>query len=171
MIAPSQDLGLSKRGDGCAARRPTFPFRSDEAASRAVGAASPDRCLFSPGFQMVKKYLVTGCAGFIASRVADLLLETGHCVVGVDNLNDAYDPRLKQWRLAVFSRTRASASIGWTSPTGRAWRPFSAGRGVRRPRLDREKPYSAVVNLAARAGVRPSVENPWVYYQANWTAR
>ena len=49
---------------------------------------------------MTKRYLVTGCAGFIASRVTELLLDAGHVVVGVDNLNDAYDPRLKHWRLA-----------------------------------------------------------------------
>ena len=49
---------------------------------------------------MPERYLVTGCAGFIASQVAgNCSLEAGHAVVGVDNLNDAYDPRLKQWRL------------------------------------------------------------------------
>ena len=45
-------------------------------------------------------YLLTGVAGFIAARVAEFLLAGGHTVVGVDNLNDAYDVRLKQWRLA-----------------------------------------------------------------------
>ncbi|MBM4029119.1 MAG: NAD-dependent epimerase/dehydratase family protein [Planctomycetes bacterium] len=45
-------------------------------------------------------YLLTGVAGFIASEVAGFLLADGHTVVGVDNLNDAYDVRLKQWRLA-----------------------------------------------------------------------
>ena len=46
------------------------------------------------------RYLVTGAAGFIGWKVAELLLEAGHTVVGVDNLNDAYDVRLKHWRLA-----------------------------------------------------------------------
>ena len=45
------------------------------------------------------RYLVTGCAGFIASRVCEMLLEDGHEVVGMDSLNDAYDVRLKHWRL------------------------------------------------------------------------
>jgi len=45
-------------------------------------------------------YLVTGVAGFIASKVAEFLLVDGHSMVGVDNLNDAYDVRLKHWRLA-----------------------------------------------------------------------
>ena len=44
--------------------------------------------------------LVTGCAGFIGSKVAALLLDQGHEVVGIDNVNDAYDVRLKEWRLA-----------------------------------------------------------------------
>src|SRR3970282_1322890 len=46
--------------------------------------------------------LVTGCAGFIGWRVSERLLREGHSVVGVDNLNDAYDVRLKEWRLAQF---------------------------------------------------------------------
>ena len=47
----------------------------------------------------MSSYLVTGAAGFIASRVVQLLLEDGHQVIGLDNLNDAYDVRLKNWRL------------------------------------------------------------------------
>ena len=45
------------------------------------------------------RVLVTGCAGFIGWKVTELLLRDGHTVVGVDNLNGAYDPRLKQWCL------------------------------------------------------------------------
>ena len=48
---------------------------------------------------MSKKYLVTGAAGFIASQVCSQLLDQGNQVVGVDNLNDYYDVRLKEWRL------------------------------------------------------------------------
>ena len=61
----------------------------------------------------MSRYLVTGAAGFIGSKVAELLLSQGHEVVGVDNLNDAYDVRLKDWRLSrllglsSFSFTRA----------------------------------------------------------------
>ena len=47
----------------------------------------------------MQTYLVTGAAGFIASKVAEQLLDRGDAVVGVDNLNDAYDVRLKEWRL------------------------------------------------------------------------
>ena len=70
---------------------------------------------------MPQRYLVTGCAGFIASKVAQLLLEAGHAVVGVDNLNDAYDPRLKHWRLDQLQSRKPSVSIPWTSPTAMLW--------------------------------------------------
>ena len=50
----------------------------------------------------MSKYLVTGAAGFIASRVCEALLDEGHQVVGVDNLNDAYDPRIKEYRLNLL---------------------------------------------------------------------
>ncbi len=45
------------------------------------------------------RYLLTGVAGFIAARVADILLDEGHSIVGVDNMNDAYDVRMKEYRL------------------------------------------------------------------------
>jgi UDP-glucuronate 4-epimerase len=109
---------------------------------------------------MAERYLLTGCAGFIASKVADRLLEAGHMVVGVDNLNDAYDPRLKQWRLAQL-QPRKNFRFHHLDITDRAalGRLFAAGGA--------QPPFDAVLNLAARAGVRPSVGNPWIYYQAN----
>jgi nucleoside-diphosphate-sugar epimerase len=124
---------------------------------------------------MVKKYLVTGCAGFIAARVSQMLLEAGEVVVGIDNLNDAYDPRLKLWRLA---RLRPYPRFHFTqldiedpqaveqlfaADAG----PAGAGGPDRFPAEAAEKPYAAVVNLAARAGVRASVENPRAYYRTN----
>jgi nucleoside-diphosphate-sugar epimerase len=109
---------------------------------------------------MTTRYLLTGCAGFIASKVTELLLEAGHTVVGVDSLNDAYDPRLKQWRLAQL-QPRKNFRFHHLDITDRAaLEPLFARSGS-------EPPFAAVVNLAARAGVRPSVVNPWVYYQAN----
>ena len=117
---------------------------------------------------MKKCYLVTGCAGFIGSRVARLLLDGGHLVVGVDNINDAYDPRLKEFRLAGlqsdtgfrFERLDITdqAALEGLFEAGGDW---PAGEEVQ------QRPFSAVVNLAARAGVRPSVENPRVYFQVN----
>lgn len=117
---------------------------------------------------MVTRYLVTGCAGFIASKVTELLLEAGHLVVGVDNLNDAYDPRLKQWRLARLE-PRVNFRFQKLDITDRAALEELFEADVRSPETHelQQRPYSAVINLAARAGVRPSVENPRVYYQAN----
>lgn len=107
------------------------------------------------------RYLVTGSAGFIGARVCELLLEDGHEVVGVDNLNDAYDVRLKQWRLE-----RLQARDGFShnhldicdlaSLKELVARQHGTGDGI-----------AAVLNLAARAGVRQSVENPWIYLDTN----
>lgn len=105
---------------------------------------------------MPHRYLVTGCAGFIASKVAELLLEAGHEVVGVDNLNDAYDPRLKQWRLARLKPR-----------PGFAFHALDITDREALEQLFNGEKFSAVLNLAARAGVRPSVANPWIYFQAN----
>jgi UDP-glucuronate 4-epimerase len=115
-----------------------------------------------------KCYLVTGCAGFVASKVTELLLEAGHLVVGVDNVNDAYDPRLKQWRLAQL-QPHANFRFHRLDITDRAALEELFEAGGSGPEADdlEQRPFSAVVNLAARAGVRPSVENPRVYYQAN----
>ncbi len=104
-------------------------------------------------------YLVTGAAGFIASKVAEVLLDAGHLVVGVDNLNDAYDVRLKKWRLGQL-QARSGFEFHLLDVTDRASLEdvvFSKHR------------FDAVINLAARAGVRQSVENPWVYVDTNVT--
>ena len=117
---------------------------------------------------MPKRYLVTGCAGFIASRVSEMLLDAGHLVVGVDDLNEAYDPRLKQWRLARLT-PRRNFRFQQTDITDRAALTALFAADADSPHRDglEQRPYSAVVNLAARAGVQPSVENPWVYVQTN----
>jgi nucleoside-diphosphate-sugar epimerase len=107
----------------------------------------------------MNRCLLTGAAGFIGSRVAELLLDDGNEVVGVDDLNDAYDVRLKQWRLAKLRR-RSSFEFRELDISDRAGlcELFNSEHGAG---------FSAVVNLAARAGVRQSVENPWVYIQTN----
>jgi UDP-glucuronate 4-epimerase len=109
----------------------------------------------------VGQYLVTGVAGFIASKVAELLLADGHTLVGVDNLNDAYDIRLKQWRLAQLDG-RPGFEFHHLDITDRN-RLLSLWQS-RGP-----QPFDAVVHLAARAGVRYSVENPWIYFDTNIT--
>ena len=116
----------------------------------------------------MKRYLVTGCAGFIGSKVAELLLDDGHLVVGIDNINDAYDPRLKRWRLEQLTR-RAGFRFQQLDITDQVSleKLFEADARTDDEADVDQRPYSAVINLAARAGVRPSVENPWIYFQAN----
>ena len=103
-------------------------------------------------------YLITGVAGFIASKVTELLLAEGSSVVGVDNLNHAYDVRLKDWRLAQLS-----------GQAGFEFHRLDIAQKDRLEALFQTRPFDAVINLAARAGVRQSVEDPWVYYETNVT--
>jgi UDP-glucuronate 4-epimerase len=108
----------------------------------------------------METYLVTGAAGFIASRVIEILLDSGHNVVGVDNMNDAYDVRMKEYRLKNLIQ-RPNFSFFLSDISDR--KSFDAKS------LLRQQSFSAVINLAARAGVRQSVENPWVYVDTNLT--
>jgi UDP-glucuronate 4-epimerase len=107
----------------------------------------------------MSRYLVTGAAGFIGARLAALLMEQGHQVVGIDNLNNAYDVRLKQWRLqSLQARTGFAFSRGDISDRVAIETLWNKHDGAG---------FDAVINLAARAGVRQSVENPYVYVETN----
>lgn len=109
--------------------------------------------------------LVTGAAGFIGAKVAQLLLEAGHTVTGVDNLNEAYDIRIKHWRLQRL-REYAGFTFLQEDISDRQFLDRLSPAGARE---SSDPPYQAVINLAARAGVRQSVENPWVYVDTNIT--
>jgi len=103
-------------------------------------------------------YLLTGAAGFIAFRVAEFLLEAGNTVYGLDNLNDAYDVRLKYYRL---DRLKKSPNFH-----------FKHDDIGERERIDvwtdwLPENVAGVINLAARAGVRTSLIDPWVYVNTN----
>ncbi len=100
--------------------------------------------------------LLTGCAGFIGARTAELLLESGHQVVGIDNLNDYYDVRIKEYRLSDLRKNPDFTfhAIDIENVFGLE-DIFSAHR------------FDAVINLAARAGVRASIETPHVYLSTN----
>ena len=101
--------------------------------------------------------LVTGAAGFIGSHVAGALLDRGERVVGLDNLNDYYDPALKRARLE-----RLQAREGFAFHKADAHMADSVNAVVDRyPEMDR------MIHLAAQAGVRYSLENPWAYIDAN----
>jgi UDP-glucuronate 4-epimerase len=100
-------------------------------------------------------YLVTGAAGFIGSRLSEILLEEGHAITGVDNLNNAYDIRMKEYRLR-----KLQVIPGFT---------FNKLDISDRASVEGLPVFDAVINLAARAGVRASVENPWLFYETNLT--
>ena len=124
-------------------------------------------------------YLVTGVAGFIASKVAEQLLAAGHQVVGVDNLNDYYDVRLKDYRLSrllgagiweLGSDPKVSGFRSQVSGLTHGNFTFHALDIENIAALDAlfaTHKFDAVVNLAARAGVRYSMENPFVYLSTN----
>jgi len=100
-------------------------------------------------------YLVTGAAGFIGARTTEFLIKDGHTVVGIDNMNDAYDPRMKEYRLR-----KMQAMPGFN---------FHQQDISDKSIIDQFKneKFDGVINLAARAGVRYSVENPWVFVESN----
>ena len=105
------------------------------------------------------RYLVTGAAGFIASVVSQKLLDSGAEVVGIDNLNHAYDVRMKEYRLEKLKDNPGFSFLKLDVSD--------------RSLLDNDqligKDFKAVVNLAARAGVRDSLEDPWIYQETNAT--
>ena len=102
-------------------------------------------------------YLVTGAAGFIGARTSELLIKDGHTVTGIDNLNEAYDPRMKDYRLQ-----RLQSMDGFT---------FHKLDISDKSIVDRfmGQKFDGIINLAARAGVRASVDNPWVFVESNVT--
>jgi UDP-glucuronate 4-epimerase len=104
----------------------------------------------------MQKILVTGAAGFIGHNLSKRLLMAGRTVIGLDNLNDYYDPNLKKARLAELL----------AFPTFRHAHFDMADRGLME-QLFRKEQFDAVVNLAAQAGVRYSLLNPHSYVDTN----
>jgi len=116
-------------------------------------------------------YLVTGAAGFIGFHLARRLLERGDEVVGVDSINDYYDPRLKLARLAELGVGAEEAERGLEAPSSR-YPAFRFRRASLEDRAAMEAIFAAhrfdrVCNLGAQAGVRYSLENPRAYVEAN----
>jgi len=104
----------------------------------------------------MKKVLVTGVAGFIANRTAEFLLDEGIEVVGIDNMNDYYDIRLKQFRLQALEGKPGFHFIKIDIEDTKAL-----------DQLFNDHKFDAIINLAARAGVRYSMENPDIYMTTN----
>ena len=100
--------------------------------------------------------VVTGAAGFIGSQVSQQLLEQGCKVIGIDNLNDYYDVRIKEWRLALLDN----------HPNFVFYRADIENLDAIRIIFNLHRPED-VINLAARAGVRYSIENPHIYMTTN----
>ncbi len=105
----------------------------------------------------MSNYLVTGAAGFIGARTSEMLIEMGHTVTGIDNMNDAYDPRMKEYRLR-----KLEAKPGFTFVKA----DISEKSVIDHPAM---RNFDGVINLAARAGVRFSVDNPWIFLESNIT--
>lgn len=109
---------------------------------------------------MMAAYLLTGVAGFIGSRVTQFLLDAGHVVYGIDNINDAYDVRLKVYRLGKLEGQEGFHYQKWDI----------SEKSI----IDRLKEWlpdqvDGVINLAAWAGTRLSLSNPWIYIDTNLT--
>ena len=102
------------------------------------------------------KVLVTGAAGFIGFHLSQRLLGRGDEVVGIDNLNDYYPVALKRARLAELAPESRFRFI-----------PMDIADRKALPELFGAEKFDAVVNLAAQAGVRYSIENPWAYVDSN----
>ncbi|MDR1631533.1 MAG: NAD-dependent epimerase [Dysgonamonadaceae bacterium] len=117
------------------------------------------------------KILVTGTAGFIGFYVAQRLLEAGHEVVGLDNINDYYDVRLKYARLQETGITENQIEYGRFTQSGK----YPKYRFIRLDlearalveKLFAEEKFDRVCHLAAQAGVRYSIENPYAYVDSN----
>lgn len=105
------------------------------------------------------RLLITGCAGFIGARTTQLALDSGYEVVGIDNLNDYYDIRVKQHRLKPL-----------LAHEGFRFLEIDIENGEALDKVFADHSFDAVVNLAARAGVRASIESPHIYMRTNTVA-
>ena len=104
--------------------------------------------------------LVTGCAGFIGNKVSEILLNDGNQIFGIDNLNSSYDISLKKYRL---NNLNLNSNFNFFELDISNYKSiekniFNPSKNIR---------FDIIINLAARAGVRQSVENPWDYYESN----
>lgn len=106
----------------------------------------------------MKKILVTGSAGFIGFHTVVRLIKEGYKVMGIDDMNNHYDPLLKQKRLD-FLKSHYKDSFQFQKLDIRNKKKIK--------NLLKKETYHAVINLAARPGVRASIINPWVYFETN----
>lgn len=100
------------------------------------------------------KVLVTGGAGFIGSHLVERLLAGGHSVAIVDDFNDYYDPKIKRANISTVAKDIAVHDVDLRD-------------GGKVPSLFKKEKFEAIFHLAARAGVRPSIQQPQLYYDTN----
>src|SRR5947209_19345652 len=100
------------------------------------------------------RILVTGGAGFIGSHLVEALLGNGHQVEILDDFNDFYDPQLKRANISSFAKDIAVHDVDLRD-------------GERVAKVFRNEKFDAIFHLAARAGVRPSIQQPQLYYDTN----
>lgn len=105
----------------------------------------------------MSNYIVTGAAGFIGSRVSQLLIEEGHSVIGIDNMNDAYDVRIKEFRLKPLM---ALERFTFYKKDIADWEEMKAI-------AESSSQIDGIINLAARAGVRASTTVPFTMLNSN----
>lgn len=105
---------------------------------------------------MALKYLVTGCNGFIGSAITEQLINSGHYVVGIDDNNDYYDVRLKVYRLNRLERHKSFEFYN-----------LDICQHEQLREIFKRHSFDSVLNLAARAGVRKSIEQPEHYVSTN----
>lgn len=117
------------------------------------------------------KILVTGAAGFIGTATVECLLRLGHEVTGIDNINSYYDTALKYWRLARLGVAQGDIRDG--KPVISSVNPsftfikMDITDRISLERLFADSGFEIVINLAAQAGVRYSIENPYAYVESN----
>jgi len=118
----------------------------------------------------MKKVLITGMAGFIGHHLAKLLVKSNYEVVGLDNINDYYDPQLKYARLKDLGfETDTIEYNKLQKQAGISFIKLDLTDLVQLKNLFKEQQFDYVVNLAAQAGVRYSLENPHAYVDSNIT--
>src|SRR3989440_7327851 len=100
------------------------------------------------------KVLVTGGAGFIGSHLVEKLLPDGYSVAILDDFNDFYDPQIKRANIAAVAKDIAVHDVDLRD-------------GGKISNLFRREKFDAIFHLAARAGVRPSIQQPQLYYDTN----
>src|SRR5690606_3801344 len=119
----------------------------------------------------MNKILVTGAAGFIGFYLSKNLVAQGFEVVGLDNINDYYDINLKYARLKELGVTKEDAEqwnkIAKSSTSGFEFVRLNLEDREALPKLFEDRKFDYVVNLAAQAGVRYSLENPMAYIDSN----